>query len=280
LLHTADEAVIALSGTLLDLLDDGELTAVLGHELAHRVLWTAQDGRFLVADRLLDALRHDPRTPTAYLETGRRWNLATELYADRGALLACAALPTAISALVKIGTGLAEVDAAAFLAQAEAADPASGSRAPTHPETVLRARALARWWSDEDATATVLAPGLDLDALDLIDRERLERLTRELIEDALAVPTVRTDAVLAHAHQFFPGLEPAVRTTPAAVPPQATEATRRYLAYVLLDLATVDPDLDDAGLTAVRSLADRVGLGPALAEAITREQLDPRPVPA
>ena len=59
------------------------------------------------------------------------------------------------------------------------------------------------------------------------------------------------------------------------VPASATGATRRYLAYVLLDLATVDPDLEDAGLRTALALAASTGLGSAVADAVTREKLVP-----
>ncbi|HET9656780.1 MAG TPA: M48 family metalloprotease [Kineosporiaceae bacterium] len=136
LLYQRSEAVVTLSGDLLDRLTDPELTALLGHELAHHRLWTLDGGRYGVADRMLDALALDARTPEPFLETGRRWNLATELFADRGALAACGDPEVAIACLVKAATGLREVDAAGYVQQAEAADPAAGSRGRTHPETV------------------------------------------------------------------------------------------------------------------------------------------------
>ena len=43
-----------------------------------------EGGRYLAAARLLDAAESDARTPSEYLETARRFRLATELYADRG----------------------------------------------------------------------------------------------------------------------------------------------------------------------------------------------------
>jgi Zn-dependent protease with chaperone function len=278
LVHAPDEAVVALSGNLLGLLTGPELTAVLGHELAHHVLWTGDGGALFVADRLLDALALDARTPPAYLETARRWGLATELAADAGALLACGDLRTAVAALVKTATGPAAVDPDAYLAQAASVDPAAGVAAGrTHPETVLRARALQQGAATGDeAVAGLLGGGLDVETLDLVDRDRLENLTRRMIEAMLAPPGVRTDAVLAHARQFFPDLVPAAGGQAAfTVPEGATAATRRYLAYVLLDLATVDPDLEDVGLLAALTLAARTGLGGTVADAAAHEKLVP-----
>ena len=283
---------VVFGGPLLELVDDDELTAVFGHELAHHVLWSLAGGQYLVADRLLDTFAADAASPPAYAETARRYALATELYADRGSLVACGDLHTAVSALVKVATGLREVDAAAYLRQAEGADPGSGSRGHGHPETVLRAWALARWHerptAGDLAAATLLTPSLDLDSLDLIDRATLAGVTRALLEDVLADSWWRTEAVVAQARQYFPDLDPfpagaggpapPAWGTPAAgsvrvVPDAATPNTRRYLGYVLLDLVAADPDLDDE--EAVRralTIAHRVGLAAEL-DAVARAEL-------
>jgi hypothetical protein len=284
---------VVFGGPLLELVDDDELAAVFGHELAHHVLWSLAGGQYFVADRLLDTLAADASSPPAYAETARRYALATELYADRGALLACGDLHTAVSALVKVATGLREVDAAAYLRQAEGADPASGSRGHGHPETVLRAWALARWQESpgagDHAASTLLTPSLDLDSLDLIDRAELAGVTRALLEDLLADSWWRTEAVVAQARQYFPELDPfpggaapPAWGTPVAgsarvVPPAATANTRRYLGYALLDLVAADPDLDDEE-AARRALtfAHRVGLGPEL-DAVARAELSLTP---
>jgi hypothetical protein len=41
-----------------------------------------------------------------------------------------------------------------------------------------------------------------------------------------------------------------------------TAATKQYLCYLLLDLATADPDAGDAGLVASMGVARRTGLTP------------------
>jgi hypothetical protein len=312
LLHRRSEAVVTLGGDLLERLTDAELAALFGHELGHHRLWTLDGGWFGVADRMLDALAAHAGTPEPFLETGRRWNLATELFADRCALAACGDVTVTVSCLVKAATGLREVDPSAFLHQAETADPASGSRGRTHPETVLRAWALHRWNTERcDASAiTLLRPGLDLDRLDLADREALEHLTRQLVEAFLAPAWSRTDLMLAHTRAFFPDLVPGppmtstppttntgpttgttpTTGTPAAVPPvpvppipsvpppaaaDLPETTRRFLGYVLLDLATVDPDLEDRPLIAAQELAGRLGFGEIFAELVRAELTEP-----
>jgi len=291
------EAVIALSGNLLALLADEELVACFGHELAHHRLWSSDGSRLLVADRFLMALGLDAGTPPAYLETGRRFDLATELYADRGALLACGSLEVAISSLVKVATGLSDVDPAAYLRQARDAHPERGTDGVTHPETVLRAWALERWangeggGADDEAVRVLLAPALDIERLDLIDRTVLESLTRRLVMDAIAPAWMQTVDVTGHARQFlidvrtssgWSGGRPAAADlrdaaavpVDARVPAEASAETRRFLAYVLLDLATVDPDLGDESLVECLAVAREAGIDAAF-EDVARKELAP-----
>ena len=112
LAYRPGEAVVAISGNLLALVDDEELVACFGHEFAHHRLWSDAAGRLLVTDRFLGALSVDAATPPYYLETGRRFDLATELFADRGSFVACGSLDVAVASLVKVATGLSDVDPA------------------------------------------------------------------------------------------------------------------------------------------------------------------------
>jgi hypothetical protein len=280
LLHQPDRAVIVFAGPLLDLLDAGELTAVCGHELAHRLLWTAEGGAYLGVDRLLDAAAGDGRTPHLYLETARRWALACELYADRGALVACGDLRTAVRALLKVSTGLSTVDPDGYLRQAGELDLSTGSRATSHPEGVLRAWAL-RAWLDRTEVEPVLTGPLDVDSPDLLDARTLRMLAGQLAAHAVAEPAIRTESVLAHAAGFFdppprsgvpapsgpfPRVDQPWRPRPVdgAPVPAARElaaSTRSFLCYLLLDLATIDPDTGDDGMVAMMALARRAGIG-------------------
>ena len=275
-LHQAGHAVILFQGPLLDRLDEDELTAVIGHELAHRLLWQAEDGGFLAVDRLLDAAAGDARTPPQYLETHRRWSLATELFADRGAFTACGDLSTTIRALLKLETGLSTADPAAYLRQADTLDLSTGSRGTTHPEGVGRAWALKNWLAGEDVESLITGP-LDVDAPDLLDAVLLRELSRDFAAAVAHTQGLRTDAVATAAGGFadppgplgVPGGavrfdEPlAVRPVDGAPLPRPrplTDATKRYLCYLLLDLATTDPETGDDGLIASLVVARRSGL--------------------
>jgi hypothetical protein len=276
LIFTPERPVIAFSGETLNRLDADELCAVAGHELAHYVLWTADGGRYLAASRLLDAAEGDARTDAEYLETARRLRLATELFADRGALVACGELTTTLRSLLKVTTGLAHVDPDGYLRQAARAaevDLAKPSTGTSHPETVLRAWALQRWEQDGDAAepqiARALATQLDLNALDLLDQDRLRTVTRVLVGAVLDYPDMRTEDVVEHADQFGVHVGAPARLD-LSVDDLAPE-TRRYLAAVLLDFATVDPDLGVDGLARMFRLARRAGLGPELDKLVASE---------
>ncbi len=262
LIYVPDRAVLVITGTLLGLLGPDELCSVAGHELAHHVVWGLDGGRYLAAARLLDAADRDARTPSEYLETARRYRLATELYADRGAFTAVGSLAPVVAGLVKITTGLSEVDVDAYLRQAAEVDLSIPSAGTSHPETVLRAWALQQWVergdAAEDDIAASLAPQLDLGSLDILGQDRLAVLTRELVAAVLAIDSLRSDDLTELAEHFgvaAPGPAPASGFAAALAP-----ETRGYLAAVLLDFATADPDASADVLATVLALARRVGL--------------------
>lgn len=277
LLHQGDRAVILFEGPLLERLDGDELAAVCGHELAHRVLWTLDDGAYLAVDRLLDAAAGDARTPAQYLETHRRWVMACELFADRGALVACGDLGTTVRALLKVQTGLGSVDPAAYLRQAAELDLSTGSRGTSHPEGVARAWALQNWLAEEDVEVLLTGP-LDVDAPDLLDAALLREVSMDFAAHIAQAEGLRSDTVATFAAGFadppgplgVPGGavprfdEPlAIRPVdgaPIPRPRRLTAATRQYLCYLLLDLATADPELGDDGLIASLAVARRAGL--------------------
>jgi hypothetical protein len=279
LLHQPAKAVILFEGSLLERLDGDELAAICGHELAHGLLWTLEDGAYLAVDRLLDAAAGDARTPAQYLETRRRWVMASELFADRGALVACGDLSTTVRALLKTQTGLTGVDPEAYLRQADELDLSTGSRGTSHPEGVARAWALKNWLADEDVEILLTGP-LDVDSPDLLDATLLRELSMDFAAHIAQTEGLRTDAVATYAAGFAdpPGPlgvsggaisrfdEPlAVRPVdgaPIPRPRSLTPATKQYLCYLLLDLATSDPETGDAGLIASMGVARRAGLTP------------------
>ncbi len=262
LVFVPDRAIVVLTGGLSDLLADDELCAVMGHELSHHVLWTSEGGRHLVASRLLEASETDARTSGEYLETARRFRLATELYADRGALLATGLVEPAVGGLLKLATGMKQVDPGAYLRQAAEVDLTSGSAGQTHPENVLRSWALQQWHAHgddaEEAVAAAIGPPLDLAALDLLGQDALRDLTRELARQAMQVEELRSPESMELAERY--GAEVPSSPTPLAELPREDLGalppdTRRYLCAVLADLATSDPDAPRSALAAAVAVA-------------------------
>ncbi|WP_244927560.1 M48 family metalloprotease [Nocardioides sp. W7] len=273
LVFVPERAILVFTGSTLELLDPDELCAVAAHELAHHLLWTLEDGRYLAASRLLDTAETDARTPSEYLETARRYRLATELYADRAALDATEDLVPVVGGLLKVATGLKQADPAAYLRQAAEVDLTTPSAGSTHPETVLRAWALQRWAEDpasaDDLVVEAFAPALDLDSLDLPGQDRLLVLTRDLVAGWLtltaepATPATEPAAeVLELAEQYGVAAAAYPRTPGSLLPDRLPPETRRYLASVLADLATADPEAGHDTLARTLVLARGAGLGP------------------
>ncbi|HEX6707738.1 MAG TPA: M48 family metalloprotease [Albitalea sp.] len=267
LYHLPGEAHIVFTGPLLERLKGAELEAVLGHELAHHVLWELACGAYHAADRLLGAALNDPRASASQVQTARLFQLYTEAFADRGGAVACAALAPAVTALVKTQTGLADVSATSYLQQADeiCAGANAMSDARSHPEVFVRARALRLWCeaapeADDWLAATLEGP-LALDSLDLLGQQRLTALTRRVLAQFLQLRCLRSDGLLAHARRYFPDLRPDDNVD-AGLASEVTAAigTHDYLAAVLTDFAVADRELDDVPLAAALELAQRLGL--------------------
>ena len=189
-------------------------------------------------------------------------------------MLACGSLTTTVSGLVKVVTGLAKVDSAAYLRQAAEVDYSVPSAGSTHPETVLRAWALQEWAErGPGADAMVeasLGPQLDLAVLDVLGQDRLAEVTRSLVWMLVADDAVRSEEALDLARRLRRASS-AARPTITDMPTTLPAETRTYLAAVLLDFATADDEGGADDLGAVLALARRVGLGDELLRMIGAE---------
>jgi hypothetical protein len=264
------EAHVVFSGRLLELVDGPELVAVVGHELAHHVLWSIDDGDFWVLDRLVHGAAGDVAAQPFHEETARLVRLHTELIADRGGLIAADGdVSTAVAALVKISTGLRSVSGASYLAQAtEVVDGGSEASAGiSHPEVFLRVWALDRWaggGTGVDAeVGERLTGAVHLDRLDLLAQSQVADGVFTLIRRFAGYPWAATDAVLGHASLFG---DAAVLSAAPRSPsmPERLETTPPGLvdlyAYVLLDFATVDEDIEGPALAAAMVLSEELGI--------------------
>ena len=279
LYYIPGEGHVVFSGPVLTLLSADELKSVIGHELAHFHLWARENGEFLIADRLIQAVAVDPRSFASHSQTARRYQLYTEIFADRGSLCATGLLHPVIAGLVKIQTGLAQVSAPAYLKQAEEIF-AGGNIATeehSHPEAFIRARALSRWHDQPEDAAAVIAAMIEggdgLDELDLIGQRRLAEATRRLLAHLLQPKWFQTPAVLGHAKLFFDDIEPAATRDPELLEglKYSDQGTREYLCYLLLDFVTADPELDSMPLAAALELSRELELSNDFEKLVTKE---------
>jgi hypothetical protein len=271
------EAHVVLNGPVLELLSEAELRALFGHELAHHVLWTRDGGRYHVACELIEHIVRQPGFQPSHAASALRHRRWTELFADRGSLVACEDLAAAVSCLMKVTTGLKDVDPRAYLDQAREVLSASasdrGSEGVTHPESFLRAHALEVWHAggDDSRLRPLIDGALELETLDLVQQHELTRATRELVAAVLAPKWMRTEATLLHARRFFP--EASFEQAPAAPPSLLTggPSVADYYGYLLLDFAMSDPELEDQALAHVAHLGTGLGLGESLPKLVRKE---------
>jgi Zn-dependent protease with chaperone function len=285
LAYVPGEVHLILHGPVLAMLTAIELDAMLAHELAHFVLYHKWEGEFLVTSEVVRALASDRTADPCHLHTARLLGLYTEIFADRGSLSATGDLSAAVTALVKLHTGLAEVSAESYLRQAEEIFSKSreSTRETSHPELFIRARALQLWETQREAAEQEIAHMIEgpaaLDSLDLVARQKVAQTTRRLIGRYLAPRWLQTDLLITHARQFFDDfaageIDPADQDEDSPLDgalATADPALRDYFCYVLLDFAAADRTLEDVPLSAALVTARQIGLGPRFSEIAAKE---------
>lgn len=274
------EAHIVFTGPVLSRLQGAELEAVLGHELAHYVLWDVENKAHLIADRIMNAAAGDVRCSASHTNTARRMRLYTEVFADRGGYIGCGSLEAAVAALVKIETGLDRVSATSYLRQAEElfARVERGNQGHDHPDLFIRARAL-RLWSEGDAgldawLAAEIEGDATIDSLCVIGQQRVRQLTRRLLGELLQPKWMHTDSLLGHAKSFFADFRPGGAFD--ALQPEDLSALKAagahdYWCYVLLDFARADRDLEEVPLAHCLTISRRLGLNERFEPLVIKE---------
>jgi hypothetical protein len=284
LVFLPDELAIMLMGNISDLLGENEMLALLGHEISHHHLYSLDAGDYFTAARLLEWCTQQPGCEASYLETDRLYRLHTEIFADMGALHVTGERDAVISCLIKVATGLKKVTPSSYLQQADEIlkQYKQGSEGVTHPEMFIRAKALDLLTADPpklEEVATLVRGPIDTKRLDLVAQHSLCALTRKLLDQILTYSFMRGEYTANLAERYFPGYKwsDAVHSTEDGADLAAEIATMArschdFLAYVLLDFATVDPEGGETALALTLQLAERVGLLP-IYEPIARKEL-------
>jgi hypothetical protein len=281
LVFTPGEIVVGFYGPILESFGaDAEVACLIGREMARYKLFVDADGRYHTVDRLLAWLVQREGCPAELIETSRRHRLASEIYCDRGGLVACEDRGVTSRCLAAAIFGLDDAATAIHVAQAEQAlaGKSSAPRVVTHPE--LHARLIALGWTDtlpatqlRSRLATVVSGAIELGSLDLLDQHRLVELTRGIVGRLVGDEAVRSETTIAHAREMFPDFEPPPGALPLAPSPQAlSQSVVDYLAYLLLDLATLEGSGLKSTIAVAAAAADELTIGARFRE-IARQEL-------
>ncbi|MEO6571042.1 MAG: hypothetical protein ABIO83_05795, partial [Ilumatobacteraceae bacterium] len=291
-LRLGDVIHITFSGDLLDLLTVREQEAVLAHELAHAHLHERDDRAYSVLDHLVHRLDAEAPDAEPIGETARRLRLHTEVYADAIAFEISGDLRAVVSAIVKVSTGLRNVDPDAYLRQARQIVESDGSSSHgwTHPELHVRIACLAaRATPAAQAVVGQLIDGPDdLDHIDLLGQLRLQRLAADVLAAGAAVAGTHAADVSAYVRNYpelalvAPGSGAATLSDGELV--DCAPSVRFLAGALLVDLALshAGPEAGLGGLQAFSDEASRLGVADEfdkiLARAVERPVADVRSV--
>jgi hypothetical protein len=282
LAYLPGEIHVVLHGPIATQLNPVELRGLFGHELTHFLLWQHWDGDVLIAADMLAALTNDSRAHPAHFASWRLLKLYNEVLCDRGAFLVTQDLRAVVSMLVKVQTGVQEINPDSYLKQADeifARGPAK-TEGLTHPEAYIRARAIQLWVeknpNTDEAITGMIDSETDLQQLDLLAQERMAGWTRRVIDLLLSHKWFQTDPVLAHARLYFADYAPPSHDLSDSGLSRELKCGSKsicdYFAFVLLDFVSADRELDEPSLAAALQVAEQVGIKDRLIE-LARQEL-------
>lgn len=282
IIYLKGEAHIVFSGPITRLLNDEELLAVLAHELTHVKLCSMLNGDLEVADRIVTSIANHYNSEPAFFETARIFKLYTEIFCDRGAYNVLKNINPVISSLVKVSTGLENVNAESYIKQADeifTSEKNLLTTGITHPENFIRAKAI-QWYQQKgqaaDEDLALLIEGIaNINQLDIFKQKELTEITMQLLQLFLKPKWFQTAAVIAQAKQYFANfyIDEKIKLTEVFFEKiqNAHQSMKDYLSYVLLDFIWIDSSLEDIPAGWAYHFAETLQLKDALEAAIKKE---------
>ncbi len=252
------EAHIVFSGAVLNVLSEDELKCLLAHELSHYLFYKIDNEEFEITNRLIVSLANDERSKSAIIQTARIYQLYMELFCDAGALLVSKDYKTVVQTLVKLDTGLTNVNADSYLNQAKEilSDLDSATENESHPESYIRSIALfLKSEQNEEYLSSIekLIEGpLHIDRLDIFKQKHMQEITKEVLQLIVKPKWMATSTVLNLCDQYFQDFvrsdgDMNIEELLKLIEP-SNETVKTYLSYVLLDFARIDPELENVPL--------------------------------
>lgn len=303
-----NEVHVVFYGTVLNDFSADEVGCILAHELCHYRLNTLAQGDYRIANELLQSL-DGVADHNSYHETARLCHLFTEIYCDRGALCVYRDIALSVNVLVKVTTGLQQVDAASYIVQSaevvkKLSDKGkSGAKNISHPEMHLRVGVMNTWYEQvvapaqdvpltekKDKTDTKPAEKViqqlilgeaNLEQLNVLARADQAMLTKAFLQYFLQPKWVQTPLVMAHARLFFHDLDVSKQRQSAhlfrdeaaflATCQEHKSVCDMLYSYMLLDFATVDAEISDAMLAHATRWATKLDMLAAFEKVAVKE---------
>ena len=278
LYYLPGEAHVVFFGKILDLLNQNELKVIIAHELSHYSLWQDQGGDFFIADQLLNAMANDPRAENAHLQTCRRFQLFTEIFADRGALNVLNDAESVVQTLVKVTTELKTASGASYIKQAEEIFSKNklSSEGSTHPEVFIRARALKLTEDQSDQfeleIEQMINGEIKLDELDLINQNQLATDTQHLISKILQPTWLKQNELFAQHAKMYEN-EDVTQSYPPSVDlsKYTHNSIQQYFIFLMLDFIALDAEIQDAVALHCHELAKEMKLAALFTDTLIKE---------
>ena len=137
------------------------------------------------------------------------------------------------------------------------------SEGDSHPENFIRVLALHFYTSSPESSDSDISKLVefryDMDRLDIFRQEKLADHTRYLLKEFVSTSWMQTAAILAMCSQYFSDFHSQIKTDWQWEIEMFNENVREYFSYILLDVAMVDPQMENVPLGRALNFSEQFG---------------------